>query len=90
MAVAKIDENGEESMTAYLNTNGTTISRVYVDPTTHAIKADDASTGSNNGGNVNTLDDNSRPILFAESSTGDGVLVALYVNSSGELLIDSN
>lgn len=90
MANAKIDENGQQTATAYLDTDGVTITRIYADPTTHGLAVHDASTGSDNGGNVNTLDENFRPILFAESSAGDGELVALYVDSSGNLLIDSN
>lgn len=90
MAVAKIDENGRESITALLNTDGLTITRVEANALTNGLKVDDSSLGSDAGGNPNTLDDNFRPIFFAESSDGDGTLVPLYVNSSGELLVDSN
>lgn len=90
MANALIDENGNQSMTGLLNTNGTTITRVEADPTTHEMEVDDNTTGSDNGGNHAFFDGNQRTTMFAESSDGDGVLVSLYVNSSGQLLVDSS
>lgn len=90
MANAKLDDNGRQTMTALLNTDGTTITRVKADPILHGLDVDDDTTGSNNGGTNAHLDDNYRPTMFALSSVGDGALVALYVNSSGELLINSH
>lgn len=90
MANAKLDQNSNPAIIALLNTNGTTITRIECDPSTHALSIDDNTTGSDNGGNAADFDENGRTTLFAESSDGDGVLVALYVNSDGELLIDSS
>lgn len=90
MAVAKLDENSRESMTGLLNTDGTTVMRVYAAPSTNSLKADDDTTGSDNGGNYAHLDENSRPTMYALSSADGVTKVALYVNSSGELLIDSS
>lgn len=90
MADAKLDENGRQAITGLLNTNGTTIVRVTADPTTHGLSADDDTTGSDNGGTNAHLDDNYRPTMFALSSAGDGTKVALYVDSTGHLLIDSS
>lgn len=87
---ASIDENSKATITAVLNTNGTDIVRVGVNPTTHVLNVDDNTTGSDNGGNEAATDANGRVTMFAESSNADGVLVALYADSSGKLLIDSN
>jgi hypothetical protein len=91
METAPLDQNGREGIIALLNTDGETITRVCADPTNNnGLCVDDNTTGTDQGGDVNTLDDNSRPILFAESSDGDGTLVPLYVDADGLLLIDSN
>ncbi len=87
---ASIDENSEATITGLLSTNGTDITRVEGDPSTHAILVDDNTTGSDNGGHIAATDENDRTTMFVESSDGDGVLIALYVNADGELLIDSN
>lgn len=90
MANAQIDDNGRQAITALLNTNGTTIARVYANPTNHGLKINDASTGTDQGGDYANLDENGRPTLYALSSAGDGTFVALYTDSDGKLLIDSN
>ncbi len=90
MSNAKLDDNGRQTITGLLNTDGTTITLVKAEPILHGVSVDDASTGSDNGGTNAHLDDNYRPTMFALSSAGDGALVALYVNSSGELLVDSH
>ena len=96
MANAAIDDNNRTSMTALLNTNGLTVTRVCADPTnSNSLCVDDASTGSDSGGTYIRPDDNSAPAAFAPgllaySSAGDGSLVTLYCDSSGKLLVDSN
>lgn len=90
MANAKLDDNGRQSMTALLSSDGVTIKRVTADPATHSLSVDDDTTGSDNGGDYAHLDDNFRPTMFAYSSAGDGTLVALYTDADGKLLIDSN
>lgn len=89
MANASIDSNSRASLTGLLNTNGSTITRVKIDATTHALSVDDAASGSDAGGVVAT-DSNGRPIVFAVSSADGITPVPLYVNSSGMLLINSN
>lgn len=92
MTNALKDENGRNTLIATLNSDGTSIVRIKADPSTHALKVDDNTTGSdngNNGGNA-MLDENSVPVLIALSSAGDGKIVEVYTDSSGNLLIDSN
>ena len=85
-----IDVNSRDTITARLNTDGVTIVRIEVDPSTHRMQTNDNTTGTDMGGMYAAFDENGRPTLFAESSAGDGTLVALYANSSGELLTDSH
>lgn len=87
---SSIDENSQATITARLNTNGVDIVRVQVDASTHALSVDDASTGSDNGGTFAATDSNGRPTMFAVSESDGVTLVALYADSSGKLLIDSN
>ena len=90
MANAAIDENGRQSITAFLNTDGSTIARAKADPSTHALLVEDNTTGTDEGGYQAGIDENGRQTLYAESSDGDGELIALYVDADGQLLIDSN
>lgn len=89
MANAKIDQNGKQTITGLLNTNGTTITNIQADPTTHSMEVSDGTTGSDNGGNKAATDANGRPTLFAVSSVDGVTPVALYVDSTGHLLIQS-
>lgn len=90
MSNAAIDANSQQSMTARLNTDGTTVVRLKASPTLHALEISDGTTGSDNGGTSAATDENDRPTLFAVSSTDGKTLVALYADSVGELLINSN
>ena len=90
MANAKLDENGAQTMIALLNTNGSTITRACADPTDHSLCVSNGTTGSDNGGNAAEIDDNFRTCLYALSSADGVTRVALYVDSSGKLLIDSS
>ena len=76
-------------MTALLKTNGSTITRIVANASTHAMKVSNGISGSDHGGNHANFDDNQRTTMFVESSNGDGALVALYADSSGKLLIKS-
>lgn len=88
MANASIDENSKATLTALLNTNGATITRVQADASTHVLAVSDAHTGSDNGGTFAATDSNGRPTAFAVSSADGVTLVALYADSSGNLLVD--
>lgn len=93
MVNAALDDNGREAITARLNTDGATLVRVCANPAnSNSLCVNDGTTGTDNGGNIAKIDENTRPHtsgLFAYSSAGDGTLVALYANSDGHLLIDS-
>lgn len=91
MTNAKKDENDRPTMIAVDKTTPTIIQLIAINPTNHGLKIDDNTTGSDNGNNngVALLDENSVPVLTALSSAGDGKLVEVYADSSGNLLIDS-
>lgn len=89
MADAAIDANSKAAITARLNTNGLTVTRIKADATTHAMQIDDNTTGSDNGGVNAATDSNDRPTMTAVSEADGVTLVALYVDSSGNLLVDS-
>lgn len=89
MANASIDDNGQATLTAALNTNGTTIVRVKVNATNHGLKVSDDDTGSDHGPYRALHDENMRTTMFATSSVDGVTPVALYADSSGNLLIQS-
>lgn len=90
MSNASLDENGIPTLICALNTDGTTITRVKVNSSTHTLKVVDDSTGSDHG-TINALrDENSKVCLMAVSSADGVTPVAVYADSSGNLLIDSN
>jgi hypothetical protein len=86
---ALIDSNSRQSMLGVLDSDGVTLTRAKANPSNHALKIDDNTTGSDNGGATAAIDENGRQTMYAESSDGDGAFVALYVDSSGNLLVDS-
>lgn len=90
MSNAALDENSRPTLTGTLNTNGKGIVRIKVDPTSHALKVNNGTTGSDNGnnnGNAN-LDENSKPVLTAVSSADGKTVVEVYALSDGSLMID--
>ncbi len=90
MANASIDQNFVPTMLGLLNTDGQTITLIQVTPD-HNLKVDDASTGSDLTPQTYALrDENNNPVLMAVSSVDGVTPVELYVNSDGELLVDSN
>lgn len=89
MSTAAIDLNTSQTITALLNTNGSTITRITADAATHGLSVVGGTTGSNNGGDKAFTDENNRPTLFAVSSADGVTPVALYVDSTGHLLIQS-
>ena len=92
MANAAIDENGRQTLTGALNTDGATVVRVKANATTHGLVIDDGITGSdhgNHGGNA-ILDENSRQTLTAVASDGSGEIVIVYATSGGALMVDSS
>ncbi len=89
MATAAIDSSSNQSMTALLNTDGSTITRLRVTASNHRLNTTDGTTGTDHGGTHAFFDDNQRTTLFAVSNVDGVSLVALYADSSGRLLIDS-
>lgn len=90
MSNASIDGNSVATLTAALNTNGTTITRVKVNSANHALKINDASTGTDHGSNHALHDENGRTTLIAVSSADGITPIEVYCDSSGNLLVDSN
>ncbi len=89
MAIAKKDANSVPTITAALNTNWATIVQIVADPSTHVLATNDNTTGSDNGPANALHDQNHLPILMAFSNADGTTPVALYADSSGNLLIDS-
>lgn len=99
MANAALDSNSVATLTGALSTDGDSVIKVKADPSTHVLKCDDHHTGSDFGPANALHDDNDRPTLIAVSSTTGTVggidyvqnvtPVVVYVDSSGNLLIDS-
>lgn len=92
MTNAYRDENNVPTLIGTLNTNGTSIVRILVVPTTHLLKVSDGSSGSDNGNNGNNAnkDENSVPVFMAVSSVDGKTPVEVYTDASGNLLVNSN
>lgn len=89
MANASRDENSVETLLGILNTTGTSLVRVKVNSSTHALKVSNGTSGSDHGP-VNALrDENEVPSLMAVSSADGVTPVSVYTDSSGNLLIQS-
>lgn len=76
-------------MTGVLNTDGITPTLLKIDPTTHILDVSDGTSGSDLGADNAVRDDNGTPVLMATSETDGTNPVQLYINSSGQLLVDS-
>ncbi len=87
----KKDENGRPTIAGILNSDGVTITPIQADPNNHTLNTSDGSSGSDNGNNSGNalLDDNGTPVLTVLSNAGDGTIIELYVDSSGNLLTKS-
>lgn len=90
MTNAQRDENNVPTIIAVLNTDGATIVPIRSNPITQGLKVDDNTTGTDNGPNRALRDDNFVPTLLAVSSVDGVTPVAVYTDSNGNLLIDSN
>jgi hypothetical protein len=90
MSNAAHDENDRPTAICISMTDGTTIIPIKVNPTTHALHADNNTTGTDygNNGGIAMLDENSVAVWTAESSDGSGNIVEIYGNSG--VLINSN
>ena len=89
MANAAKDSNKVSTMTGVLNTNGTTVSRIKIDPTTHVLDTADDTTGSDFGADLAARDANGVPVLMAVSNVDGITPVPVYVDSDGKLLVQT-
>ena len=89
MTEAKRDNNQIPTMTGVLNTDGTTITLIKANPTTHEMLVNDNTTGSDFGSDDAKRDNNYTPILLATSSSDGATPVPLYVDTNGNFLIKS-
>jgi hypothetical protein len=87
---AKRDENNVPTILGVLDTDGTTVVPVEINPTTHALFVDNNTTGTDQGPARALRDENFVPTMVAVSDVDGVTPVVLYTNSSGKLLIDSN
>lgn len=88
MADAAKDQNFVNTLICS-GTNGTSIVRVKADPTSHALKVNDGTSGSDNGPENALRDGNNVPVLVAVSETDGVTPVVVYADSNGNILIDS-
>lgn len=84
------DKNRVPTLIGTLNTDGTTLVSVLVNPATHGIKYLDNTTGSDHSTTSAEKDANRVPALWAVSNDDGVTPVSVYADSSGNLLIDSN
>jgi len=91
MADAKRDENNVTTAIGLLNTNGTTIMRMYVNPNNGAIKISDGTTGTypTAAGSRAHRDENNVPTIMGVNESDGQTPMNLLFNSSNELLVDS-
>lgn len=89
MANAAKDSNFTSSLTAALNSDGSTIVAVKANPSTHGLLMSDGTTGSDRGPANALHDANNVPTLLAVSSADGTTIVVVYADSSGKLLTKS-
>lgn len=89
MANSSKDENGVSTAIGALDSNGTTPKRLYVNPTSGALKVDDNTTGTYPGGHVALKDDNDISSMMGVSSSDAKTPLKVLINSTNELLIKS-
>lgn len=86
---ASRDNNNVPTMIAALNTDGVTVTRVQANPSTHNLKMSGGTTGTDNGTQNAKRDENFVPCMMAVSSSDGRTPVAVYVDSSGSILVQS-
>lgn len=89
MSNAYRDENSVPTLIGALNTDGITVTRLAISPSTHRLHVDDNTTGSDHGPVNDIRDENHVPAMMAVSETDGQTPVVLYVTSDNKLLIDS-
>ena len=89
MTNAKRDENSVPTIIGVLDTDGSTIVPIKINPVNNRLKVSDGTTGSDNGTTNAKRDENSVVAKIAVSSSDGKTPITLYVDSSGNLLIQS-
>lgn len=84
------DNNRIAVIQGVLDTDGATLVNIKTDPTTHALKVGQGSSGTDNGPTDAARDGNYETTLVAVSESDGTTPVVLYADSSGNLLVDSN
>lgn len=86
---AKRDDNSIPTLIGVLNTDGSTIVQVKAGASDNGIAVYDATTGNDYGTPNAKRDENDVCCLMAVSSSDGVTPVAVYVDSNGNLLINS-
>jgi len=91
MSNAARDENNVPTLTAVLDSDGTTVVRVETVEISgdQTLAVDNDTTGSDNGPDRALRDENFATTLIGVSSVDGVTPVPVYADSSGQLLIDS-
>jgi len=84
------DENRITTIMGVLNTDGSTLESICIDPSTHLLHISAGTDGSDFGFHSARRDENMVPVAMAVSSTDGITPVSLYVDSLCALLIQSS
>lgn len=84
------DANRQTMIAGVLNTDGSTVTAIYVNPANNAVKALDNTTGSSFTTTNIQRDANRATTIWGVSSADGTTPVSIYCDSSGNLLIDSS
>lgn len=90
MSNAYRDENSVPTLIGALSSDGVTVQRVLANPSTHHLQVDDSATGTDYGVSNAVRDENDIPVIIAVSSVDGFTPVEVYVDSDGNLLVDSS
>jgi len=90
MVNAKRDDNRITTLLATLNSDGITPQLVYINPSNHGVAIDDDTIGSGTATTNSKRDDNRVTTLWGVSSADGVTPVAIWADSNGKLLINSN
>lgn len=88
--MGKRDDNYVPVAMGVLNTDGVTPTMIEANPSTHVLDYDDNTSGSDNSGDNAYRDGNYVPTLIAVSEADGVTPVPLYIDSDGNLLVDSS
>jgi len=87
VANIKRDDNQVEAIAGVLNTDGSTVTRIKANSSTHVLAVSDGSTGTDYGNDLAVRDANGTPVLIATDASNN--IIPLYVDSNGNLLIET-